>query len=158
MRSTFRFDATLGFAESGLWFGQVVAAALLLFVVTLTDLSLVAWPASQTRVAAVVLLGSGLVGCATLRVLVSALLLTTRGVEPRGRTATGVRLAEALVACAATGLVGLVALDTAVRGDVERLAVEVGTSPFDTLVLVLAVLVVTHAAGSTLFATVSRTS
>jgi hypothetical protein len=157
MRAPLRFDAALGLVGTGLWVGQLLTAVALLSVAALGDLSLVDWATGDTRVAAVVFVGGALVACATLRVLVSALLLTTRGVRARlGRTTVGIRLVEALVACAATGLVAFVALDTAVSGEVGSLTVAVGTSHFATLVFVLAAVVVAHAAGSTVFATVRR--
>ncbi|WP_372911155.1 hypothetical protein [Salinigranum sp.] len=46
---------------------------------------------------------------------------------------------------------GFVTLDAVVAGDVETLAAAVGTSQFDTLVVVLAVVVVVHVVGSTVF-------
>jgi hypothetical protein len=151
MAPLLRVDATLGFVRSGLWFGQVVAAAALLALVTAGGPSAGDWASGWARATAVV--GGSLVACALLRALVSALLLTARGL-PRGGHAgatVGLRLVEALVACAAIALAGFVTLDAVVAGDVGTLAAAVGTSQFDTLVVVLAVVVVVHAVGSAVF-------
>jgi hypothetical protein len=150
MAPPLRVDATLGFVRSGLWFGQVVAAAALLALVTAGGLSAGEGTSGQSRVTVVA--GGALVACALLRVLVSALLLTARGVAQGGhaRATVGLRLVEALVACAAIALAGFVALHAVVAGDVETLAA-VGTSQFDTFVVVLAVVVVVHAVGPTVF-------
>lgn len=153
-----RLDAVLGFARSGLWFGQVVAAVVLLFVVLLGDLSLATWVTDRVRVVTVIFVGGALVCCASLRLLVSTLLLTIRGVPDtdRGRASVGIRLIEVLVTCVATGLIGLVALDPSTTGDFDSFTLAVGTSEFGILALVLAVLVVSNAAGSVFVATVRR--
>lgn len=158
MAPPLRLDATLGFLRSGLRFGQVVAAAVLLGLVVLGDPSGVDWAADRPHATGVAVVGGVLVACALLRTLASALLLTTRGFPRahRGRAAVGVRLVEALVACATTALAGLATLDAVVAGEFETFAVAVGTSRFDAFVLVLACVVVAHAAGSVAFGRVRR--
>ena len=157
MTRSLRLDALLGLTRSGLWFGQFLLSAVLLFVAGTTALSLLSWPAA-TRLVVTVGVGSLLVCFALVRVLVSLALVTSGGQSGRQRTrptGTGLRLVEALLTLTAVGLSGLALLGTPSLGDLRTVLVAVGTPQFEGVVVVLATLVVGHAVGLTVFDAVS---